>query len=247
MGEEVKPGEGTAARTERLTPAAAKQAVAQLSGTPQVEVLGFGIFGVYESCAAADARSISSLYYTRGHQMKIIEETRDKSSVGRLPLIIGLSMTILVFFLPFGYRLDIGPGPDSIRALIWEYIEAPWHSGFWFVQVGIFLTSLLYTFPRFIFLYQMIRYYSCKIPRKSVIRIGIVSELFPALVSILLIIGWQLGWTQPPPPFSDPWFPIYIPIPALLIIGLGLVLIIPPVQLKADDEPEQNYPNKEAN
>jgi len=179
--------------------------------------------------------------------MKIIEDTKNKSSVGRLPLVIGISMTILVFLLPFGYRLDIGPGPDSIRALIWEYIEAPWHSGFWFVQVGIFLTSLLYTFPRFIFLYQMIRYYSCKIPRKSVIKIGIVSELFPALVSILLIIGWQLGWTQPPPPFSDPWFPIYVPIPALLIIGLGLVFIIPPVQLKDDDETEQNCPNEEAN
>ena len=115
-------------------------------------------------------------------------------------------MTILVFLLLFGYRLDLGPGPDSVMALIWDYIEAPWQSGFGFVDFGIFLTSIIYTFPRFVFLYQMIQYYSLKIPRRSVIRTGIISELFPMLVSIILIIGWQLGWTQPPPPISDPCF-----------------------------------------
>ena len=165
--------------------------------------------------------------------MKIGKDIKSESSLEPSPLVIGIIMMILAFLLPFGYRLDIGPGPDSVRALIWEYIEAPWQSGFWFVRVGIFFTSLLYTFPRFIFLYRMVQYYSLKIPRSSVIKTGILSELFPALVSIIMIIGWQLGWTQPPPPLSDPWFPIYIPIPALLIIGLGLVFIIPPVQSKS--------------
>jgi len=56
------------------------------------------------------------------------------------------------------------------------------------------------------------------------------------------------GWNYKNKPQScDPWFPIYVPIPALLIIGLGLVFIIPPVQLKDDDETEQNCPNEEAN
>ena len=179
--------------------------------------------------------------------MKIKDRTQSKSPVGRAPLIIGIVMTSMVFLLPFGYRLDIGPGPDSIMALIWEYIEAPWNSGFWFVQIGIFLTSLLYTFPRFIFLYQIIRYYSYKSPRKAVIKSGIVSELFPALASVLMIIGWQLGWTQPPPPLSDPWFPIYVPIPALLIIGLGLVFMAPRRKLKVEDGQEQNRLDNEAN
>ena len=165
--------------------------------------------------------------------MKISKDIKSNSSLELSPLVIGIIMTILAFLLPFGYRLDLGPGPDSVMALIWEYIEAPWQSGFGFVQVGIFLTSLGYTFPRFIFLYRMIQYYSLKIPRSSVIKTGILSELFPALVSIIMIIGWQLGWTQPPPPLSDPWFPVYVPIPALLIIGLGLVFITPPVQLKS--------------
>ena len=179
--------------------------------------------------------------------MKISEDKKNKTSLGLSPLIIGITMTVLAFLLPFGYRLDLGPGPDSVMALIWEYIEAPWQSGFWFVQVGIFLTSTIYTFPRFIFLYRMIQYYSLKIPRSSVIKTGILSEFFPALVSIILIIGWQLGWTQPPPPLSDHWFPIYIPIPALLFIGLGFVYLSPPDHTKIEDAPKQNSLNQGAN
>ena len=167
--------------------------------------------------------------------MKINEGHFNKSPLGQSALFIGITMTILAFLLPFGYRLDIGPGPDSVRALIWEYIEAPWQSGFWFVQGGIFLTSLIYTFPRFIFLYRIIQYYSKKTPRSSVIKMGIFSELFPALVSILGIIGWQLGWTQPPPPISDPWFPIYIPIPALILVGLGFIYFSPPDHAEIED------------
>jgi hypothetical protein len=179
--------------------------------------------------------------------MKISNDKNKKTSMDLSPLVIGITMTILAFLLPFGYRLDLGPGPDSVMALIWEYIEAPWQSGFWFVQVGIFLTSIIYTFPRFIFLYRMIQYYSLKAPRISVLKTGIFSELFPALVSIIMIIGWQLGWTQPPPPISDPWFPIYVPIPALLLIGLGFVYLSPPDYSKIEDSPKQNSQSQEAN
>ena len=171
--------------------------------------------------------------------MKLRENKKNNPALDHSPQVIGLIMTILVFLLPFGYRLDLGPGPDSVMALIWEYIEAPWQSGFRFVDFGIFLTSIIYTFPRFVFLYQMIQYYSLKIPRRSVIRTGIISELFPMFVSIILIIGWQLGWTQPPPPISDPWFPVYISLPALLIIGLGFVFLFPPIQSASEDTPGQ--------
>jgi hypothetical protein len=142
-------------------------------------------------------------------------------------LMLGIVMTGLVFLLPFGYGLDLGPGPDYVRALLWEYIDAPWFSGFRIVSAGTFLTSLLYTLPRFIFLYQMIRYYLNKTTRKSLILAGIASELFPPFVSAVRIVGWLLGWTQPPPPLSDHWFPIYVPIPLLLIFGLGLVFVLP--------------------
>ena len=176
--------------------------------------------------------------------MKINDDTNKITSLVFSPLFIGITMTIMVFLLPFGYRLDVGPGPDSVMALVWEYIEAPWQSGFWFVEIGIFLTSIIYTFPRIVFLYRMIQFYSLKVPRSSVIRSGIISELFPALVSIILIIGWQLGWTQPPPPFSDPWFPIYIPIPALFVVGLGFIYLSPPDHPEGEDNSKHNYLNQ---
>ncbi len=69
------------------------------------------------------------------------------------------------------------------------------------------------------------------------IKTGILSAFFPGLISLVGIVGWQLGWTQPPPPISDPWFPVYIPLPALLIIGLLLVFLLPPDQSKTEDEP----------
>jgi hypothetical protein len=151
-----------------------------------------------------------------------------RSAIHPSVLMVGIVViTGLVFLLPFGYGLDLGPGPDYVRALVWEYIDAPWFSGFRIVSVGTFLASLLYTLPRFIFLYQMIRYYLNKATKKTLILTGIASEVFPPLVSAVRIAGWLLGWTQPPPPLSDHWFPIYVPIPLLLIFGLGLVFVLP--------------------
>ena len=172
-----------------------------------------------------------------GHSMENSQNKKNKPSLNPSPLLIGIVMTILVFFLPFAYRRDLGPGPDSVMALIWEYIEAPWQTGFWFVRGGIFLTSLIYTFPRFIFLFRIIQFYSIRKSRSSVIKTGILSAFFPGLISLVGIVGWQLGWTQPPPPISDPWFPVYIPLPALLIIGLLLVFLLPPDQSKTEVEP----------
>jgi len=157
-------------------------------------------------------------------------ETKDadkRSAMGPLALGMGIVVTGLAFLLPFGYGLDLGPGPDNVRALAWEYIDAPWFSGFRIVSVGTFLSSLLYTLPRLILPYQVVRYYLGKTTRKPVIVTGVAGELFPPLVSAVRIVGWLLGWTQPPPPVADHWFPIYVPIPLLLILVVGLVFCLP--------------------
>ena len=159
--------------------------------------------------------------------METVEGTKKRNTMRPSALAIGIVMTSLVFFLPFSYVLDLGPGPDYIKALVWEYTDDPWCSGFRIVSAGTFLVSLLFTLPRFIFLYQMIRYYLSKTTKRPLILTGIASELFPPLVSAVRIAGWLLGWTQPPPPLSDHWFPIYVPIPLLLIFGLGLVFVLP--------------------
>jgi hypothetical protein len=131
-------------------------------------------------------------------------------------------------FLPFGYGLDLGPGPNSIRALVWEYIDAPWFSGLRFVRIGQIFESLLYTFPRYLFIIQLFKLYRGHSNQKRTAILGILGALFPGLFSLVLIFGWLQGWTQPPPPVSDHRFPIYVPIPTILILGIVLLWFFPP-------------------
>lgn len=141
-----------------------------------------------------------------------------------------LVLTVLLLsaiLLPFGIGLDLGPGPNKIRALIWEYLDAPWFSGYRFVRVGQILEGILYTLPIYFFIAQIFKYYKTGAMPKRVIVVGILGALFPALVSLIQVIGWLKGWTQPPPPISDHYFPIYIPIPTTPILAIVLVRIFP--------------------
>ncbi len=141
-----------------------------------------------------------------------------------LVLMILLAAAIL---LPFGYGLDLGPGPNKIRALIWEYIDAPWFSGVRIVRLGEMLEALVYTLPRFFFLFQVFNLYRTSLSQKRMWPVGVLGALFPGLVSLVLIVGWLQGWTQPPPPQSDHYFPIYIPIPTILIMSIILLRLLP--------------------
>ena len=139
-------------------------------------------------------------------------------------LVILLAAAIL---LPFGYGLDLGPGPNRIRALIWEYMDAPWFTGVRLVRLGQVLEAFLYTLPRYIFIYQIFNLYRTCLKQKYMWTIGVLGALFPGLVSLVLVIGWLQGWTQPPPPVSDHHFPIYIPIPTIMIMVIILLRIFP--------------------
>jgi hypothetical protein len=144
-----------------------------------------------------------------------------------------LIFLVAAILLPFGYRLDLGPGPNRIRALIWEYINAPWFSGVRFVRGGEVFEALLYTIPRYFFIFKIFNLYRTTLNQKRMWSVGILGALFPGLVSLVLIIGWLQGWTQPPPPISDHYFPIYIPLPTILIIGIVLLRLLP---VKRNDE-----------
>lgn len=138
-------------------------------------------------------------------------------------LIILLVSSLL---LPFGYRLDLGPGPNGIRALVWEYLDAPWFSGVRFVRIGQVIEALLYTLPRYFFIAQVFRLYRRQSKQRRMAAVGILGALFPGLLSLGLVVGWLQGWTQPPPP-SDHYFSIYIPIPTISVIGLILLRVLP--------------------
>jgi hypothetical protein len=139
-------------------------------------------------------------------------------------LIILLAAAVLI---PFGYALDLGPGPNSVRALVWQYIDAPWFSGFRFVQFGQVLEAILYTLPTYFFIFQLFSLYRTSLRHKRMWLVGVLSALFPGLVSAFQVVGWLQGWTQPPPPISDHRFPIYIPIPATVIVAIILLRFFP--------------------
>jgi hypothetical protein len=149
---------------------------------------------------------------------------RYRSSSAILVLII---LLVAATFVPFAYRLDIGPGPDGIRALVWEYLDAPWFSGFRFVQPGQVLEALMVTFPRFLFIFLVFKQYRTRSKQRWMVAMGVLGALFPGVISLISIVGWVQGWTQPPPSLSDPFFPIYIPFPSILILATRLLKLIP--------------------
>jgi hypothetical protein len=108
------------------------------------------------------------------------------------PLVLFILLATAIL-LPFGYGLDLGPGPNRIRALIWEYMDAPWFSGVRFVRLGQLIEALLYTFPRYFFIYQVFHLYKTHMKQKYMASVGILGALFPGLISLLLIIGWLQG------------------------------------------------------
>jgi Kef-type K+ transport system membrane component KefB len=59
--------------------------------------------------------------------------------------------------------------------------------------------AILYTFPRYIFfIFQTFNLYRTWSNQKRLVAVGILGALFPALISLVFIIGWLQGWTQPP-------------------------------------------------
>ena len=154
--------------------------------------------------------------------------TSIKSKLKLPPAYIVLLILLAVAILfPFGYALDLGPGPNSVRALVWQYIDAPWFSGFRFVQFGQVLEALLYTLPTYFFIFQLFNLYRKSLRPKRMWLVGVLGALFPGVVSLFLVIGWLQGWTQPPPPVSDHRFPIYIPIPTVVVVAVILLRLFP--------------------
>lgn len=142
-----------------------------------------------------------------------MSETASERSLGFL--IILAIMMILALALPFAYHVDVGPGPDSIRAMTWDYIESTWYTGFRFWNP---LDTLPYTILRLVFAFYLASACLGNVTAKKAILIGILAELQPIIVSAPLV--YFIEWS------GDPLIPLYIPIPTLLVIGTIIVLII---------------------
>ena len=129
-------------------------------------------------------------------------------------LIATIVLIILALVLPFAYRIDVGPGPDSIRAMTWDYLEASWYSGF---RLWNPIDTLPYTLLRIAFAAMLARAYLGTTTLQKTLLVGILAELQPLLVSapLVFLIDWP----------GDPWLPLYIPLPIMLILGVILLLV----------------------
>jgi hypothetical protein len=126
-----------------------------------------------------------------------------------------LVMGIIALILPFAFRVDVGPGPDSIRAMTWDYIESSWYSGF---RIWNPLETLPYTFLRLVFALYLARLCVGHATSRRTILIGILAELQPFAVSAPLV--YFIDWS------GDPLVPLYIPLPIMFIFGFALILFL---------------------
>ena len=131
-------------------------------------------------------------------------------------LIIGLLSIIIVLFVPFGYHVDLGPGPNSITAMVWEVpLEDAWYSIRFF---SAFQYYFEYCFFRIFFLLEIFLFFIGKFNKIRFILVGIISELVPLIISIpaMFILNSQ----------GDNLIAIIWPIPILMIFDLILVQFI---------------------
>jgi len=122
-------------------------------------------------------------------------------------------MLLLALVLPFAYHIDVGPGPDSIRAMSWEYIEASWYSGF---RLWDPFDTIPYTILRLAFAVMIARAIVGKSTIQRAMLVGLLAELEPVAISAPLtyLIDWP----------GHPQVPLYIPIPVFFLVG-GLILL----------------------
>ena len=130
-------------------------------------------------------------------------------------IIIVILSIFIVFVLPFGIHLDLGPGPNTLISMVWEIpLEHAWYTIRFFSAFRYYFS---YCFFRLFFLLEIILLIINKYSKIRFILIGIISELIPLLLSIpaLYILNSQ----------GNNMLPIIFPIPFLFTFDIILALI----------------------
>jgi hypothetical protein len=129
-----------------------------------------------------------------------------------LSFIIVLTI-IIVFLTPFGYHIDLGPGPNSIIAIIWDY--SPENNFRYFVTLRYYFEFYIF---RIVLLFVMIGFLVGKISKKWILITAGITELIPLILSIPASIFLNSE--------GENSSPIIIPIPILLVFITTLIFII---------------------
>ncbi|MFW9892140.1 MAG: hypothetical protein ACFFFO_08060 [Candidatus Thorarchaeota archaeon] len=134
----------------------------------------------------------------------------------RLRIAIIVIAIIIVFVLPYGYHVDLGPGPNGFMAILWELPEfqvLPEYPG---IMPLTALEYFIYYLYRLVVLYAIWKFSLGMMKQKRLLTHGILSELIPILISIpgILILD----------PSGHNYIPIMIPIP-ILVFYCGLLVV----------------------
>ena len=128
-----------------------------------------------------------------------------------LLILIGILSLIIILLTPYGLDIDIGPGPNRLLAILWEYFALA--DIRWFTV----LIYIPYYFFRFITLYCLMRYIMGKNSKMKTIIISIVCEVIPLTLTIIGLLF--------PDPTGEPYINTVFPIPILLLYNLILIFM----------------------
>ncbi|MGY5880503.1 MAG: hypothetical protein RTV31_09635 [Candidatus Thorarchaeota archaeon] len=150
----------------------------------------------------------------------------DSAQPDRKSVLSTVLLTILVIlvmlFAPFAIHFDLGPGPNAIEAVIWQYVESAWQVGFWFQNP---LRYFDYIVIRLLFPIQFLRYLLGKSSRKVTLLAALYSELHVGLLSLPVYISWLYNLGVFLSPDGDPTRPVFLPLPFLLLLVCLVVFI----------------------
>jgi len=136
-------------------------------------------------------------------------------------IIIIIISILIVLLAPFGYHVDLGPGPNAITAILWEYsANRPIR-----YLVALQYYTEFYIF-RIVILFAIIIFLVEKLSRKWLIIFGIIGELIPLILSIpaSLILNSD----------GENLSPIIISIPLLLGFVIIVALLYPKYYAKSE-------------
>lgn len=153
-------------------------------------------------------------------------EYTDYDLIGTSPSVILRLMIFVTLLVPLGYA---SPGFSSIILFWWYpavgvygllwFLGYGWdfNRGLHFLQSSVIVPTLVLSIFNIFFVYQIWKYYQRKTTMRYVLKIGVVSLIFPPLLSLI------------PSVFIIPLFMIGIvwPIPIQFIIGLIILHKVP--------------------
>ncbi|TFG96626.1 hypothetical protein E4H12_10640 [Candidatus Thorarchaeota archaeon] len=148
----------------------------------------------------------------------------NKSNNSR-PFLIIIILILIALLLPYAYHLDLNPfGWNSYEAVLWRYVES--------TSAVLLFNNTVNLFPYyvfgFVFIFQMYRYYQNKASRLWTIIAGIYATLHPLLLSLPVLL--RLPFTIASG--GEVMYPVIIPIPFLLLIGIALIYLKPAIMMK---------------